>query len=316
MAASIAKLAIQISTDTAAMSVGLQSAQRQLGDLKNIAQSTNESISSFGNNITGFLTFEKAASIAKQELKFIFDNAVRMQSKIQELSGGDELETWAGQWSRLKDTVGAAFGGKPLDLLTQGLKGFLDEVDRFRSDIGLETWEHYLAGLKKIEDAQKAAKEETKRLAEEKKKADQEAAEAAREAQREMERLQQRADQLSKSVRTDGEKMSDTIREFIELNAAALISQQDLARGINQAGAAFRKQLRDRLEAANKTTGIAEMGTQAELSTISRARNAAAIEREVNTQLQREILRANLQNNNLVTQQLRQPQVKIVAGGF
>jgi hypothetical protein len=128
--------------------------------------------------------------------------------------------------------------------------------------------------------------------------------------------MQARAKQLAEGLRTPGEKLRDAFRELKELADGNFISQQTLQRGLRQTSDDFRKQLRAQLEASRKPIGVAEMGSQAALSAVTAAKNQDAIDREVNTRLLREILKANVANNSMFRQEVAKPPVNFVMGAF
>ena len=270
MAASIAKLAIQLTTDTRELKEGLQRVQDLLKATKATAESSQLSEGWGIEKALGkFFTLEKVFGALKAELRFISKAALDFQDHLNNITGGDKLDTFRGQWERLSTTIGAALL-PATNAVTKALKGWLDSVDDSRAARGLTRWGDYLKG---VETAATNAKKAAAAVAEEQKRAAQAAADHARI----QEQLIDEGFRLKESLRTPGESIAVEISKLRDLLGAAAIDQETVRRAaakIAKEYAGATEQARKFKDITKPNAGAFERGSASEFS----ARNSANFE--------------------------------------
>lgn len=311
MAASIAKLAIQITTDTARMSEGLRYAQNRLARFK---LDTAESTASISGLNAGLLRTGLAATAAfigvqklGQFLKHAREASAELQDRLDAVNGtAKSAENLHVQYKRLWDTI-AVIGLPVVRRMSGALDNLLGAFEAANRREGLSlNADAFIANLERREKAMADAKKAAEDMA----KAEKEAAE---ERARQFEKLKERAQSIADSLRTPLEVMQDEQKELTELFNRAMLSRKDLERGLARTADEYRKATNQAHEFKNATRiGVAEQGSQQAASVLAAARNAAGNP----VQLDPKML-AVMQRQLLVQQQtLRKPAVQIQAGGF
>lgn len=300
--ASIAKLAIQITTDTAAMVTGFRAAQTQVRKFASDTQSAGAGLAglfakggAFGG---GLVTAAAAARALSQGLRFAVNEASQLQDRMAELGMIDEEETFSAIWKEFSETIGT-LAIPAVQALGKELKQAVAILDFF-------------AGTSELRKELKAAEERAeaaKKAAAEQKKADEEAKKA-------MERLREEGERLKESLRTPAEIRDDEIKRLQGLLKAGVIDSETVRRAAAETAreyaeaAAKAAEIGKETEKANKirelvkpNVAAVEQGTAAEFS--SRQDALFAVKR--NEEAARQQI---LELKKIATQQERQAQLQ------
>lgn len=277
--ASIAKLSIQITTDTTRMVAGFKQAQVEVKGLEGL-------LAKSGGIGLGIAAIAKGAQVLEQGFKFARDEASKLQDRMAEVGMLSKGDTLTSAWKEFGEVIGT--------LALPSLQAMTKELKAFTSDLASLTGaDGFLNQLKAAEAQQKAIadaakKEEDRRDGIRKAVADQ---------VREMDKLNDRARQLIESVRTPGEILDAGTRELGRLLSENLIGLEQaervaakLAKDFQDASGAAKKIEQSRIsnpalqqgslaEFSERNRRSAEQREQAEAA--KRAANEAAESRKL-----------------------------------
>lgn len=296
---SIAKLAVQIVTDTSGMTAGFQRAGAQTRQFSNEVQRGTTSLGLLGRvgadaakDIAGLggpgkLAFKfagiagpvglAAGSIAALAVGLARaadaneDFRIEKLREVGELTPG--LKTTAELFGELREQIGnfaelAGFSMKPL----------LEDVKNLARSISVLAFgEEAVANLEKQTAAAKGLAEQHRKAKEAQEEAAKAAEKAAEEAKRQHDEIIRRGESIAKSLRTPGEIFDDTLKELRELASAGAITGEVLQRGIGKAADEFRKTVDTAKELKRELAGVPalEVGTQAFRSAVLNFQNSA-----------------------------------------
>lgn len=319
--ASIAKLAIQITTDTKQMSAGFRSAQDQIKGFQAQAEVSGGGVASaFGAAAAKFFTMEKALSALKAELKFIFKTAIDFQSEMAEAFGLDPLTTFKGQFSALKREVGASLD-PVATLSTDVVRGVREMVDDLRRSLGLMPWSEFVKGMDSIAAAAKSARERSNREFRamikqriEEAKETLKAAEKARDARR---KAEEEAEDFRKKLRTPREVLDEGAIDLRGMFSKNLISLETFRRGAKGLVDDFLEASKAAKEIKFVKPNVAalEKGTTAEVSGRLSAAAAATQQAEAMKRIAAEQAKGNRLLQDILGE-VAKPPVELKKGAF
>lgn len=311
--ASIANLAIQISTDTSRMSAGLANAQAQLTRFQANVSASTASSGEFNAGLLRTGLAATAAFIGVQKLgKFLGEArkaAAELQDRLDAVNGTkDNVENLNTQYKRLWETIGVV--GLPIVRRMAGaVDNLIGAFNAANAREGFGNTDKFLADLRARESAMAKAKEDAERQAKETQRAEEQAAEARA---RMLAKLQDRAADLTANLRTPLEKFTDEQKELTKLFESGYINAQTFQRGLRGIADDFDKARNAATEFKHASRiGTAEQGSQQAASILAAARNASQ-----NKEAEARMLAAVERQTRLQTQLVNKQPVKIVSGGF
>lgn len=293
--ASLAKLVLQITTDTTKMVQGFRQAQQHIKDFDSGTQSAGQSL---GGLVAAGGAFAVGIGSALKILKEIekgFQLATNEASKLQERMvalgtiGADE--TFTAQWQAFGETLGT--------IALPAVQSITKELRAVNEDLA------HLSGADKFLDSLKEAEAAQKRVADEaKKEEDRRNAirQSVQEQAKEFDRLNDRARQLRDSLRTPAELLEAGQREIGKLLSENLVSMETAERQ----AAKLVKDFQDATRQAEKATAAQlhnpglEKGSVAEVQ--SRIEAAAVAKQQL--EIERRQKEAQDETNRLITQLL------------
>lgn len=319
----IAKLAVLVTTDTGGLSAGMarsgnivsNAADQMQGRfssmaerLKNVKDVAGASTGSFrdmagvlragpwalaaaGVAAVGVAAFRSARAADELELRAV-KVADAWEAAHKQLTGKDvdigfnKMDTWSGQWDRLKEAATQFFA---VVAENSGILAFFKDIT-----IGLaQAFEDLTEMMRTDEQRQRDAtlKRLEKETAEKKKqfeiqqKMAKEAEDAAKkladERNRAWEALERTAESITKSLRTPDEIFRDTVTELKNLQDSGLLSGETFARGLQRASDEL-KDATDRLQGVQRATdtrvAAAERFTMAGFSAAQGSKEQTKIE--------------------------------------
>lgn len=307
--ASIAKLAIQITTDTKQMSEGFRRAQNETKQLGNQLEA------SFSKALISQKTANVLFHAARSLLREMVDAAADFQDKLAKITAAPELDTLHGQLKRLHETLGLLLAGGA-DVATEGLKRFLQVVDRLNIALGrgklsgvLDQLNEQQERAKKLEEQRKEA---LKKIAEQLQKEKRAQEEALKAQQRAFDEADRRAEEIRKAARTPQEVLRESLKELNEFLDQDLITLETFRRGAQALAGDFQKaQQAAEFKFVKPNVGAAEKGTTAEVSArVEAAHTAASLQR-----LHGEVQKTNRLLNQMLDE-MKAPPVQFTKGAF
>lgn len=200
--------------------------------------------------------------------------------------GFNKIDTWTGQWERLKEAAVQFFGvigenSGTLSFFKDMTTGLANALEKITEAMRTDKQRAENAELKRLE----AETEEKKKQAEIQKKMAEDAEAAAKkladERTRAWEGLQRTAESITKSLRTPDEIFRDTVTELKNLAGQGLLTGETLARGVRKAAEdldAAKNRMNGTARAADTRVGAVERFTMAGFSAVQRTSEAKKLE--------------------------------------
>lgn len=201
--------------------------------------------------------------------------------------GFNKIDTWTGQWERLKEAViqfGGALGNRigTVDAYRRATEYLADSLarlaERFKTD-------DQRRDEKNLETSRKGLELQIKqheRILELGKKQNDQALEAIRERGRLMEEAARKAASVIESVKTPAEQFDDKIAELIKLSSEGLLSDDFFERAFRAAQEEFKKKTKTKTD-TEPSIGAVERFTAAGFSAANRTNEQKKLEENTKT---------------------------------
>lgn len=296
---SIARLAVQIVTDTSGMTSGFRRAEAETTSFGRSVDGGNAKLSLFGRlsadaakdvaglGSAGKLAFKfggiagpvglAATSVAALSIGLARladsseDFRIEKLREVGELTPG--LKTTTELFGVLREQL-STFA----ELAGFSLKPLLGDLKDLARSINVLTFGHEaVANLEKQNAAAKGLAEQFKKRKDAEEESAKASAKAAENTKRQHDELVRRGESIAKSLRTPSEIFDETLKELRQLAAAGAITGEILQRGIGKAADEFRKTVDTAKELKRELTGVPalEVGTQAFRSAVLNFQSAA-----------------------------------------